>query len=146
MSDKTTTAAKPAGNSKKAIVLLIVVFLLGIITGVGGSAMMMVQRIQSTLKNPELAEGPAGRVLHRIEDDLVDHLDLSDAERDAVHEELTKGHLELRGTRVELIEEVRGVVDDTVTRIESRLPEDKHEALRQRVHEKLEPWGLHPAD
>lgn len=131
-------------SSKKAIVLLVMVFLLGAITGMGGSIMVMIHRLQNNLNNPELADGPANRVINRMENDLKSHLDLSPEESSAVREELEQSRKELREIRIKLSQDLRRVAGDTTDRIGNRLPEAKRQPLRDLANKRLKPWGLQP--
>ncbi len=126
----------------KAILLLLVIFILGVVVGVGGLAMLMADRLKDAVRHPETAEGPSDRVIDRIGDDLEDHLDLTPEENQAVREELAVGHGELREIRKKLLHDVRDVIGETVGRIEDRLPEEKRPPFRERVGERLDPWGL----
>lgn len=121
-----------------------VVFLLGAISGIGGSAIVVVQRQQYTFRNPQLAEGPASRVIERIGNDLEDHLDLTPEKRGSVSEELAVCYMHLLEIRIKLLQEIRGVASGTVGRVENRLPKEKHDTLRQRVKERLESCGIRP--
>ena len=131
-------------GSKKAIALLVLVFLLGAITGIGGSIMVTVHRLKENMRHPELSQGPANRMIARIGKDLEKQLDLTAEESDAVREELAASRVQLHEIRVQLLQDVRSVAVETVDRIASRLPEAKRKPLRELTNERLEPWGLQP--
>lgn len=131
-------------GSKKAIALLVAVFLLGAITGIGGSVILSVHRLKENMRHPGLSQGPANRMIDRIGKDLEKQLDLTSEESAAVREELAASREQLREIRVRLLQDLRGVAGGTVDRIATRLPEAKRKPLRELTKERLEPWGLQP--
>ena len=144
MKNQDVSKSEPRKGSKKAIVLLVALFLLGVIVGIGGTVSVMIHRLQNNLSHPELAEGPANRVLNRIGADLDKHLDLTPEESTAVREELEMSRNELRVIRINLSQDLRTVAAAAVERISDRLPEAKRTLLRERASERLKPWGLQP--
>lgn len=142
MTDPDINPPRRRSGTAKAILLLLAVFLLGSVTGVGGTMIVMFKRLQENVRHPEFAAGPANRFINRIGKDLSEDLKLGPDEAKAVREELETSRTELREIRVKLARDVRGVAGETVERISRRLPPEKREALRERVRERLRPWGL----
>lgn len=146
MKDKDTPKTGKRKGSFKATLLLAFIFIMGIVTGIGGTAIFTVQRLQETMRNPEMTNRPVDRVVNRLGNDLESHLNLTTEESEAVRSELSLSRDEMIKLRVQFLGDVRSLVTDTVNRIETRLPEDKHDALRKRARKKLEPWGLNPGE
>ena len=128
----------------KPLAVLALVFSLGAVSGIGGVALVMKHRLREMVRHPQLYQGPGDRAFERIHRDLAKNLDLTPEEAAALRGELEVARDELRELRVALLDDVRGVVRDTLTRMEAHLPEPKREALRRQAAERLEPWGLDP--
>lgn len=126
----------------KAIGLLVLVFVLGVTAGAGGLVFFTVKRLQRAAQAPDQADGPAEMLLARLESQVSSELDLTPGERQAVHEELEVTMKEIRALRVRLSQDATALVQDTLQRIEARLPEEKHAELRERARKRLRPWGV----
>jgi hypothetical protein len=137
-SNKKTTA----GARLKAVTLLILIFGLGAVAGAGGTLWMIRAHLQGIARDPMMVNGPAAKVIERVKNDLQRNLELTPEESKSIQQELetTRGILSER--RVEIVEDMRAIVLDTVVRMEAHLPEGKQSALRERVRERIEPWGL----
>lgn len=139
MNDEASTPPK-SRNRLKAFLLLALVFFLGVVAGVGITGVVTVKRLQASLRNPAAASGAATRFIDRVEKDLTKHLDLSNSEKAAVREELEASRGKLMEIRLGLHRDLRGLAQDSVERIAKRLPEEKRQALREHVQERLRPW------
>lgn len=128
----------------KAIALLFFVFLLGNLTGVSGSTVFMLKRLQSNVRNPSIANGPAARFLDRMEATIADELNLTPREREGVHEEFQITRERLAGIRTRMVGEMRSLTRDTVVRVSRRIPEEKRRLFRERAAARLGPWGFAP--
>ena len=128
-------------NRLKALLLLALVFFLGVVAGVGITSVIAVKRLQAALRNPAAATGPATRFIDRVEKDLSKNLDLSTSEKAVVREELEASRGKLMEIRSGLHRDLRSLARDSVERIAKRLPEEKRQALRDHVQERLRPWG-----
>lgn len=142
MNDSTESRNVARKGPLKAIVLLAVIFGLGALAGAGATVWTLRAHLQDIARDPSKADGPAVKVIARVEEDLTSHLDLTPDERAGVQEELEFTRAVLRERRGELVEDLRQVALDTVERLEKRVPEEKRAALRERVGERLDPWGV----
>lgn len=144
MKDQDIPKKEARKGSKKAIALLVAVFLLGAITGIGGSVMVTVHRLKENMRHPELSQGPANRMIDRIGKDFEKQLDLTSDESAGVRKELAASREQLREIRVRLLQDLRRVAGETIDRIGDRLPEAKRDPMRELANERLEPWGMKP--
>lgn len=141
-----TTAPIPSSTQRstrgRAIALLGVVFVLGMASGLGGGALWLRRQIRTTIAAPAEAEGAVGRLMARLESNLASELSLTAEQRTAVREEFQTAERQFRQLRTQFATDGEQLAQDTVAAIERRLPPDKHQALRDRVRERLEVWGI----
>ena len=141
MNEAAPTAAPPKRRNRlKALLLLALVFVLGLVSGVGLTSVIAIKRLQASLRNPVAAAGAANRFIDRVEKDLTKHLDLSSSEEAIVREELQASRGKLLEIRTGLHRDLRSLAQESVERIAKRLPEEKRQALRDHVQERLRPW------
>ncbi len=140
---------KHSSNSKafplRAIGALSAMFLLGAIGGGGTVVIVLKQSLQSAITSDETSL-PATQAMGRIASLLKKELDLTPDEQEAVAEELQIFQDRIIDVRSGLLEEIRSEVNRSLDRAESRLPESKHQALREVVRQRMEPWGFYAAD
>jgi hypothetical protein len=128
----------------RALLLLLVVFLLGVACGVGGGGLWHRSRLQAAFANPRSVDGPAVRVLNRIESKLTRDLDLTPEKRSAVRQEIDEATRELASVRAETRENVQRISQTTIDRIEPHLPPEERPKFREKAREILAPWSLLP--
>jgi hypothetical protein len=126
----------------KAILLLFGVFLLGNLTGIGGSIVVILKRFQENVRHPELITGPTSRFLHRTESQLTQELHLTPAEQLQVRAELQKTRDQIIDIRLRRSEEMRQLTRETIDRIAANLPPEKQAGLRKHAQKQFAPWGL----
>ena len=135
----TSPAAPPRG---RALVLLFLVFLLGAASGIGGG-LLLLRGLAHRAWAGELGEhSPIEIVTSGIEHQIAAELQLTPEEREAVQDELAVTVQRFRDLRLKLRSDSRDIVEDTVQRIEQRLPPEKRAELRARAGTRLRPWGL----
>lgn len=82
------------------------------------------------------------RVVSKIESLMVAELDLTEAERRAVHGELQQTAAEFKALRQEMWQKAGADVADSLDRLCNHLPAEKQALLRKKAAERLGPWGL----
>lgn len=126
----------------KAILILLLVFALGIGCGVGGGLLVLRRIVQQAIAHPDGAHAPADRLVGRVEALMAADLNLTAAERSAVHAELLQTAAELKALRLEVWQKTGTTVTDSLDRICKHLPAEKQALLRKKTAERLGPWGL----
>ncbi len=130
----------------KALLLLFVVFSLGAASGIGVGGLWLKKRAQAVLANSNSTDGPAIIIFDNMEEKLTRKLDLTPTERAALHEEFDQATQEIQNVRTETLESVRKISQQTLDRIEQRLPPEKRSPFREEARETLMPWSLLPKD
>jgi hypothetical protein len=132
----------PASARWKAVLLLVAVFALGAGIGVGGTLYYFRSQVRHTMMHPLADRGRIDRLAARVEANLARSLDLDAGERQAVHEELAVSVEQARQLQKRMFFEINGVIRDTLTRIEKRLPPDKQAKLKRKAEHRLARWGF----
>lgn len=128
----------------RALLLLLLVFLLGAASGVGGG-LLFLRSLAHRAWAGELGENsPVELVTNRLENQMSAELELTPEERQAVQKELALTVGQFRELRVKMRSDIRAIVEDTLTRVETQIPEEKRARLRERAGDRLRPWGLMP--
>jgi cell division protein FtsB len=122
----------------KAIAVLVVVFVLGLVAGIGGTALVVRRSLQKQIATG-MIETP---LIDRLEKEMKTSLNLTPAEQTAVGAELDITRRQLIERRQHMIEGLRATSEDTLSRIKSHLPPDKQAMLEERARNRLAPWGL----
>ena len=135
---------KPASGVWKALLVLVLVFVLGAAAAIGGGLLLLRSQIRIAATAPATQQGPLDKLAARIEERLGDRLQLSPAERSALHEELAVTTLRAKELRTRLADDIRELAADTFGRISSHLPGDKQAKLKEEMDARLAPWGLLP--
>lgn len=142
MNDTTDTRKAARMLSLKAIFLLTAIFCLGALGGAGATVWTIRAHLQNIARDPSMADGPSSKVIEGVEIDLSRHLDLTPEEQTGLQEELEITRELLRKKRGEIVEDLHQIALDSLERMEKRVAAEKRAALRDRVRERLEPWGL----
>ncbi|MCW0219277.1 MAG: hypothetical protein OJI67_13205 [Prosthecobacter sp.] len=126
----------------RALLLLLLVFLLGAASGVGGG-LLFLRSLAHRAWAGELGENsPVELVANGLEHQVSAELELTPEERQAVQKELALTVGQFRELRVKMRSDIRAIVEDTLTRVETKIPEGKRARLRERAGARLRPWGL----
>lgn len=142
--DITDPKSRKLASRWKALLLLLVVFSLGVASGVGVGGLWLEKRAQAVLADPDSTNGPAIKIFDSMEAKLTRKLDLTPSERAAMHEEFEHATREIQDVRAETLESVRKISQQTIDRIEQRLPPEKRSEFREGARETLAPWSLLP--
>ncbi len=138
MNSLTPSESPPPARRWKAIGLLVIVFLLGIILGVGGGALVVRRTLQQ-----KIATGALGNtLLDHLQKELITHLKLTPAEQAAIAPEFEITRHQIQIHRLEMLKNLRETSEDTLERIKSKLPLEKQILLEQAARKRLAPWGL----
>jgi hypothetical protein len=138
MNPSSLSHPSPRPKRWKAIGLLLLLFVVGIVTGVGGLAIVVRHKLQV-----QMANGTVGTVVvDRLEKELISKLDLSPSEEAAIRPEFDITRREVRLHRQRMLESLRETSRGTVQRLKSKLPPEKQELLEKVAHKRLGPWGL----
>ncbi len=138
----TDSPSSPKHRCFKAIALLLFVFILGNLTGIGGSACVMLKHLQSTLRDPSIVNPRVENFLDRAASKIGDDLDLNATDRKAVREELETTGNRLGEIRLQMATDLKATARETIDRIEPRLSEEKRAAFRESAARHLAPWGI----
>ena len=140
--------SSPAPRRKRwaAIALLALMFLLGIITGVGGGALVLRHRLQQRAFSLGKSPGPGDLFIDRIEKEMTSRLALTDEEKSTVKSELAVTRDQVQAIRQRAVLDLRTTTRETLDRIKSKLPAEKRGLLESKARERLGPWGLLPED
>jgi uncharacterized protein YneF (UPF0154 family) len=122
----------------KAICLISLVFVLGVVVGIGGGALV----VRRTLQKQLAAGNVATPLIDHLERELTAKLGLTPSEQDAVRTELDVTRREIRDHRLHMLENLRTTSETTLARIKARLPEEKQATLEELARNRLGPWGL----
>ena len=118
--------------------MLVIVFVLGIVIGVGGAALVVRRTLQE-----KIASGTVGNnVLDHLEKELSSRLKLTPAEQAAVAPEFEITRHQIQSHRLEMLKVMRETSEDTLQRIKSKLPPEKQILLDDAARKRLAPWGL----
>jgi hypothetical protein len=138
MNTQATPESQPSSKRWKAIGLLVLVFVLGIVMGVGGSAMVVRRTLQQ-----KIASGTVGdNLVDHLEKELARRLKLTPAEQAAVAPEFEITRQQIQAHRKEMLKSMRDTSEDTLARVKSKLPPEKQILLEDAVRKQLAPWGL----
>ncbi len=138
MNPSSSSNPSPRPKRWKAIGLLLLIFVVGIVTGAGGLAIVVRHKLQV-----QMANGTVGTVVvDRLEKELISKLDLSPSEQAAITPEFDITRREVRSHRLRMLEALRETSQDTLQRLKSKLPPEKQEILEQAARKRLGPWGL----
>lgn len=131
-----------APRSTRALLLLLLVFLVGAACGVGGGLLVLRHYARRAFIGEMRENGPVELVTAALEKQVSSELDLTAEERQAARRELAITVTRFKELRSRLRTDAREVIEDTVVRIEQHLPPEKRAKLRERVGNRLKPWGL----
>lgn len=136
----------PAPRRKRwaALALLALMFMLGIITGVGGGALVLRHRLQQRVLSLGKSPGPGDLFIDRLEKEMTSGLALTSEEQSIVKSELAVTRDQVHTIRQRTVIDLRTTTRETLDRIKSKLPMEKREPLESRARERLGPWGLLP--
>lgn len=138
MSDIPPPRSGTAGLRWKTIGFICLVFILGMLTGLGGGAVVLRKVMQSKLTG--------GRInmplLDHAEREITAKLHLTAIEKAAVGSELEITRSQITGRRQEMLAHLREIADDTLARIKTHLPEEKQLQLDQEARKRFTPWGI----
>lgn len=140
---KSATSSAPRRRRWVAVALLVLMFFLGIVTGVGGGALVLRHRLQQRMLNLTKA-APSDALIDHFEKEIDSSMKLSDDERAAVKSELAITRDQVAEIRQRTVIELRATTRDSLDRIKAKLPNDKREVLEGKARERLAPWGLLP--
>ncbi|WP_395744860.1 hypothetical protein [Prosthecobacter sp.] len=126
----------------KAVLLLLLVFALGAGCGIGGGLLLLRRAVQHAIAHPDGAHAPVDRLMAKVESLMVTDLNLTEAERSAVHAELAQTAADFKALRREVWQKAEATVTGSLDRICKHLPAEKQAALRKKAAERLGPWGL----
>jgi hypothetical protein len=135
-------SASPAHSRGKAVLLLAFIFILGAACGIGGGLLVLRRIAQHALTHPGGENAPMDRAAAHIESILAADLDLTAAERAAVHTELQQTAADFKALRAEVWQKAVVNVEDTLGRIAKHLPAEKQKRLQAQAEKRLRPWGL----
>lgn len=122
----------------KAIGLLVLVFVIGMIAGIGGLALVVRQSIQQNI-----ASGAAGnRLINRLQNETISKLKLTPGEQAAIAPEFEITRSEVRMHRLRMLDALRSTSEDTLRRVKAKLPQEKQILLEDAARKRLGPWGL----
>lgn len=128
----------------RALLLLLLVFLLGAASGVGGGLLFLRSLAHRAWAGELGGNSPVELVTNGLEHQMSAELELTPEERKAVQKELALTVGQFRELRVKMRSDIRAIVEDTLTRVETKIPEEKRARLRERAGDRLRPWGLMP--
>ncbi|TDU73049.1 hypothetical protein EI77_01516 [Prosthecobacter fusiformis] len=144
--NSTTIPVAGRPGRMRALLLLGLVFILGAACGIGGGLIFLRGLAQRTWAGETGDKSPVERVTNSIENQMAKELDLTPEERLAVRKEFATTVAQFRALRIKLREDSRSIVEDTLSRLEKQIPEEKRAGLRERADARLRPWGLMPED
>ncbi len=138
--------SSPAPRRKRwaALALLALMFLLGIITGVGGGALVLRHRLQQRAFSIGKSPGASDLFIDRLEKEMSSGMNLTSDEKAVVKSELAVTRDQVHSIRQRAVLDLRATTRETLDRIKSKLPTEKRESLEARARERLGPWGLLP--
>lgn len=138
--------SSPAPRRKRwaALALLALMFLLGIITGVSGGALVLRHRLQQRAFSIGKSPGASDLFIDRLEKDMSSGMNLTNDEKAAVRSELAVTRDQVHAIRQRAVLDLRVTTRETLDRIKSKLPMEKRDSLEARARERLGPWGLLP--
>lgn len=126
----------------KAVLLLLLVFALGAGCGIGGGLLLLRRVVQRAIAHPDKAHAPVDRLVGKVESVMAAELNLTEAERSAVHGELLQTAADFKALRQEVWTKAGMNVEGSLERICKHLPAEKQALLRKKAAERLGPWGL----
>lgn len=134
--------SSPPSSRWKAVLLLLLFFALGAGCGIGGGLLVLRRVVQHAMTHPNDDHAPVDRLVSKLESLMVAELELTESERSAVHAELLRTAADFKALRREVWQKAGMTVAGSLDRICQKLPQKKQEVLRQKVAERLGPWGL----
>lgn len=135
--------SQPTAHSRwKAVLLLLFIFILGAACGIGGGLLVVRRVAQHAIAHPGGENAPIDRAAAHFESLIASDLDLTAAERDALHAELRTTTSDFKALRAEVWQRARMNVQHSLDRISGHLPPEKQKALRDHAARRLRPWGL----
>ena len=138
------TASPSSGNRLRAFLLIVLVFVLGAASGIGGGLLVLQRLMQRSFAGDFVKNGPGEILAATLENQIASEVDMTPAERAAAKQEVEASLVKFKELRMRMRGDVRDIVKDTLLRVESRLPPEKRDKLRERVTARLQPWGLMP--
>lgn len=129
----------------KAALLLVLIFCLGAACGVGGGLLVLRRIVRHAIANPTASGAPVDRLMSHLESELAAELDLTPAERAAIHADLQQAGAEFKTLRQDLWLRTGANARQTLQRMAAHLPADKAAKLEAAARRRLEPWGLQVA-
>ncbi len=138
--------SSPAPRRKRwaALALLALMFLLGIITGVGGGALVLRHRLQQRAFSLGKSPAASDLFIDRLEKEMSSGMDLTIEEKAVVKSEMSVTRDQVHAIRQRAVIDLRTTTRDTLDRIKSKLPVEKRESMESKARERLGPWGLLP--
>ena len=133
----------PRRNRCTAIGLLVLMFILGIVTGVGGGALVLRHKLRQQAFSLTNDRSPGDYAIKRAEKEISKGLKLSTDELTAVKAELEITRDRIHEIRRRTVTDVRATILDTIERIKARLPSDKRAMLDEKARKHLTPWGVY---
>lgn len=141
-----SSESSPAPRRKRlaALALLALMFLLGVIAGVGGGALVLRHRLQQRAFSLGKSPAASDLFIDRLEKEMSSGMDLTNEEKAVVGSELAVTREQVHAIRQRAVLDLRTTTRDTLDRIKSKLPIEKRESMESRARERLGPWGLLP--
>lgn len=142
LASSSETPSTPRRKRLAALALLAFMFLLGIVAGVGGGALILRHRLQQRLFSLSNVSGPADLFMDRLEKEIDSGMKLSADEQAVVKAELNVTRGQIQGIRQRTVTDLRSTARETLDRIKAKLPEEKRDELEAKARERLAPWSL----
>ena len=142
MNPSPATPVAPRRNRWVALALLALMFVLGIITGIGGGALVLRHRLQQRVFSLAKSPGPGDLLIDRLEKEMSSGLKLTPDEQSMVNSELAVTRDQIHSIRQRTVLDLRATARETLDRIKSKLPTEKRDELESKARERLTPWGL----
>lgn len=135
-----------SANRGRAWIVAVAIFIAGVAVGGLVTTWLGLQRIRHNLRNPGISSGLFDRAGNRIGDDLVSALHLTPAEETTIRNQIEEMVSKLKQQRRRGALEAAAEVRSTVRRIQSSLPSEKREKLREVLRHRFEKLGLTPPE
>ncbi len=133
-------------NRGRAWIVAAAIFVLGVAVGGLATTWLGLHRLRHNLRNPGSSSALFDRAGNRIGDDLVSALQLTPAEEANVRNQIERMVAQLKQLRHRGALDAAAEVRATVRRIQSTLPPEKREKLREVLRQRFEKLGLTPPD
>lgn len=135
-----------SANRGRAWIVAVAIFVAGVAVGGLVTTWLGFQHIRHNLRNPGISSGLFDRAGNRIGDDLVSALHLTPAEETTIRNQIEEMVSKLKQQRRRGALEAAAEVRSTVRRIQSSLPSEKREKLREVLRHRFEKLGLTPPE